>query len=259
MKARIFFIITLFISAITATAQSLAEQGDAAYSNEEYGKAIELYNKAIKNDGTSSVIYYNLGNAYYRNGENGKAILSYSRALKLDPTNSDAKSNLNFVNTKIVDKQEDNYTLMEKVDNAIVSFLSANGWAYLTVTFFILFLGCVAGYIFLTAVKYRKISFFIGIILLLSVIFGIVYSFKAANRMLDNSGAIITAESVQLSTAPRTPKDKSEQAYFLHEGTKLEIVDSVKVTNDSENPLWYEVKVDNVHRAWISAKSIERI
>ena len=66
-------------------------------------------------------------------------------------------------------------------------------------------------------------------------------------------------ESVQLGTSPRVPKNKSEQAFFLHEGTRLEIVDSLRNNSDTENPLWYEVKVDNLHRAWISSKNVEKI
>lgn len=259
MKGKIYTIIAFLLCSLNLFSQNYAEQADSAYTSEEYGKAIELYTKAIKESGTSSVIFYNLGNAYYRSGNYGKAILNYNRALKLDPTNSDAQANLDFVNTKIADKQEDNFTLMEKVDNNITTFMSANGWAYLSATLFVMFLLCVSGYIFLNTVKYRKISFFIGVILALGIVFGITYSIKSANRLLDNSEAIITDESVQLGTSPRVPRDKSEQALFLHEGTKIVIMDSVKVTNDAENPLWYEVKVDNSHRAWISAKSVERI
>ena len=55
------------------------------------------------------------------------------------------------------------------VYNNITTFMSANGWAYLTATLFVLFLLCVAGYIFLNTVKYRKISFFIGVILVLGI------------------------------------------------------------------------------------------
>ena len=185
--------------------------------------------------------------------------MNYSRSLRLDPANEDAVINLEFVKTKIVDKQEDNLSLIEKVDNNIVTFTSADNWAILSIVLFTLLLLCVAGYIFMNEVKFRKISFFTGIIFVVILIFSLIYTFKSAKRVVNNNGAIIIVESVQLGTSPRVPKDKSEQAFFLHEGTRLEIVDSLRNNSDTENPLWYEVKVDNLHRAWISAKNVEKI
>ena len=41
---------------------------------------------AIAADGPSTVVYYNLGNAYYRNDNIGKAVVAYERALRIDPT-----------------------------------------------------------------------------------------------------------------------------------------------------------------------------
>lgn len=249
------------ISAIslTAAAQSLTEQADAAYTADDFGKAIELYQEAAENDGTSSTLFYNLGNAYYRNGEPGKAILNYNRALKLDPANSDALTNLEFVNSKIIDKPVDNDSLTDKISDRVVNFMTADGWAYTTAVLFLLFMVCAAGYIFLNSVKMRKSSFFLALILLFCTIFGIIVSIAAANRLTDNSDAIILSESVQLSTSPRHPKDKSEEALLLHEGTKVHIIDSLRVQDVTDNPMWYEVTVNKEHRAWINASDVERI
>ncbi|WP_300859193.1 hypothetical protein [uncultured Duncaniella sp.] len=46
---------------------------------------------------------------------------------------------------------------------------------------------------------------------------------------------------------------------LLHEGTRVEILDSVRSTTDSINSLWYDVQVDNAHRAWINAAAVEKI
>lgn len=255
-------VVTLLLMAIisvSAWAQSLAEQADAAYAADEFTKAIELYNEAISEDGTSSTLFYNLGNAYYRAGQPGKAILNYRRALKLNPANSDAKENLEFVNSKIIDKSVDNDSLTDKIKDRVVGFMSADGWAYLTATFFALFMLCAAGYIFINSVKVRKTSFFVALILLICTIFGIIVSIMAASRQTDNSDAIIMSESVQLSTSPRQPKDKSEEALLLHEGTAVHIIDSLRVQGVSDNPVWYEVTVNKEHRAWINAADVERI
>ncbi len=249
----------LILASAPATAQSLTEQADAAYTADDYTKAIELYNQAIASEGTSTSLFYNLGNAYYRNGQPGKAILNYHRALKLDPTNSDASENLEFVNSKIIDKPVDNDSLTDKVTDRIIGFMNADAWAYTTAALFLLFMLGAAGYIFINSVTLRKSSFFAALVLLFATIFGIIVSVAAANRQTDNSDAIILSESVQLSTSPRQPKDKSEEALLLHEGTCVHIIDSLTVPGISENPLWYEVTVNKEHRAWINASEVERI
>ncbi|MDE6081669.1 MAG: hypothetical protein K2F70_05320, partial [Muribaculaceae bacterium] len=105
----------------------------------------------------------------------------------------------------------------------------------------------------------RKSSFFAALILLFATIFGIIVSVAAAKRLTDNNDAVILSESVQLSTSPRQPKDKSEEALLLHEGTCVHILDSLQVKDLSDNPMWYEVLVNKEHRAWINASDVERI
>ncbi|MDE5979645.1 MAG: tetratricopeptide repeat protein, partial [Muribaculaceae bacterium] len=91
----------------------LAQQADSAYSADNFVMAEALYLKALEAGGSSSTLFYNLGNAYYRQGNLGKAIVNYERALKLDPTNADARANLEFVNSKITDKQIDSGSYMD--------------------------------------------------------------------------------------------------------------------------------------------------
>ncbi|MDE6509340.1 MAG: hypothetical protein K2K99_03960, partial [Muribaculaceae bacterium] len=66
--------------------------------------------------------------------------------------------------------------------------------------------------------------------------------------------------SVILSTTPRQPKDRSEEAFLLHEGTPVMLLDSISEPSDPTGRLkWYDVKVDNSHRAWIQSDAIEKI
>ncbi len=54
-------------------------------------------------------------------------------------------------------------------------------------------------------------------------------------------------------------KDRDQEAMLLHEGTRVQILDSVRSTSDSISTLWYDVQVDNAHRAWINAAAVEKI
>lgn len=95
-----------------ADTASLALQADSAYNREDYRAAIDLYRAAIAADGPSTVVYYNLGNAYYRNDNIGKAVVAYERALRIDPTNDQARQNLSFVRSRIQDRPEDDSTFL---------------------------------------------------------------------------------------------------------------------------------------------------
>ncbi|MEG0252696.1 MAG: hypothetical protein RR667_01255, partial [Muribaculaceae bacterium] len=97
------------------------------------------------------------------------------------------------------------------------------------------------------------------VILVIFVIISNIFAFRMRNKIEDKNSAIITTQSVTLSTSPRIPKDKSEEAFILNEGTKIMILDSVVNTLDKKGERWYDVKADNAHRAWINAKNVEVI
>lgn len=250
--------VLFFIPSVTVSAD-IIQRADSAYLADDYALATSLYMDAEKELGSSSALLYNIGNSYYRSGEIGKAILYYKRALKLDPTNDDARQNMQFVMTKTVDRQDDNRSLVRKVADNIMFSNTPNGWAVVALVLFALFLGAVSLYVFSGSVIIRKVCFFGGLVILVFDGCIVYMAQKTASVVSDNSTAIVTSSNVQLSTVPRVPKDKSEQAFQLHEGAVVEIVDSVKLTSDSVFPMWLEVKVDNIHRAWINGKDVERL
>ena len=254
--ASIAIIATIF----GANAQSLVEQANKAYSEDKFIEALKIYEEAVAKEGVSTELYYNIGNTYYRLGSKGKAILYYERALALDPSNNDARENLDFVNTKIIDK-----TVVDEANIIVVFFrnvgnsLTSDGWATTAIALFILFIGAVALYIFAGSVIARKIGFFGGMALIILDIVANYYAFSSKERTQNHSYAIITTSSVTLSTSPRAPKDKTEEAFILNEGTKVLVIDSVDNNNNSRVERWYDVKADDTHRAWIKGSNIEKI
>lgn len=259
MKQLIISLLVLIAGVYPVSASDIIAQADSAYTRDDYAKAIELYTEAITDEGSSTLLYYNLGNAYYRAGNLGKAIVCYERALRLDPTNDDAKANLEFVNTKITDQAGDNGTFISNTFDKIIDYCHSNGWAWIAVISFLLFLGAIALYIFTSVIAVRKTGFFGAIILLVISIVSNIFAYKAAVKANSHNHAIIIEPATILSTSPRVPKDRSEEAMLLHEGTKVEILDSVSTTIDSIATKWYDVKVDNSHRAWINSRAIEKI
>ena len=231
-----------------ADADALIQQADAAYSKDNFAQAEALYLAAMKLGGSSSALFYNIGNTYYRQGNLAKAIVCYERALRLDPTNAEAKANLDFVNGKITDKQIDSGSYMDSVWQGTVGLFKADTWAVIALVLFAIFLGLVAVYLFSSAVTVKKAGFFGGLIVFIVTVCTVIISFAAANRINDHSQAIILPPSAQLSTSPREARNQSEEAFLLHEGTKVEIIDSIATPSEGK---WYEVMVGRGDRAWI--------
>ena len=254
----LIIVISLVIS-LAASAANTVELADSAYSAEDYTKAAELYNQVLKSGQSSAELYYNLGNAEFRLGHLGNAILNYERALRLNPGFTDARTNLDFVNSRIVDRPGERGTFLGNAIDTIATKVSSNTWAWIAFILFVMTLAGVATYIFTSAISLRKLGFFGGIATLVLTMVSLSLALRGASIASDRSEAVITAPSTILSTSPRSPKARTEEAMLLHEGTKVKILDSVRSATDSVATLWLDVEVDNAHRAWLDARHAERI
>ena len=92
-----------FLGAQQTELETLFNQGNEAYANEQYLDAVETYQGAIDSSAESSpTILFNLGNAYFQLQDFPAALLAYERALTLEPGNPDILANLQ----KIIDQSD---------------------------------------------------------------------------------------------------------------------------------------------------------
>ena len=183
-------------------------------------------------------------------------MLYYERALLLDPSNSDARFNLEFVRGKMQLPDDAGDSWFSNWVDQTVSRLSSNAWAIIAIITFLLFLAGVAAYMFMDNVLIRKIGFFGGAVLIVASILANLAAFHVYNKATGGNGAIVMPENVTLSTAPREPRDKEEEAFQLQQGTRVEIVDSI---TDKTSGKWLQVSTAGGHKAWINAKDLEVI
>lgn len=258
MKRIIIILAAALGMAIHAGALTSAQRADSAYNKEDYPAAISLYNEAIADGDVSAAIYYNLGNAYYRDGRPGRAVIAYERSLRIDPGNADTRANLDFVRSRLEDLPEDDNSFLTNVHHGVVTAMSANAWAWFALGVFVLTCAAVAMYIFSGSVMVRKTGFFGAMILALLTIYFIVVASDAYRRIGDHSEAVVTVPTTLLNSVPRQPK-QTEKVVPLHEGTKVQIIDSVSTPDDPVSPRWYNVKINNSTGAWLRATDVERI
>ncbi len=239
-------------------AAPLAVQADSAYNKEDYSTAVRLYHQAIEADGVSPEVCYNLANAYYRIGRPGRAVIYYERALALDPSMQDARTNLEFVNTRILDRPEDDSSFLGNLHRSISSWMSADAWAWTAFALFVIILGCVAVYIFSGNIILRKAGFFGGFIMLFVFAYVLVIASGTASAYADHSRAVVVVPTANMATTPGVSTSKNAKIIPVHEGTRVEIMDSMAIPGDAV-PMWYDVKINNSTRAWVKSTDIERI
>lgn len=259
MKKHIVLIFLLLFTVAAEAQESIIKQADEAYMKEDYEQALELYVDAARLQGTSAALYYNIANTYYRLGYPGQAVLYYRKSLKLDPSFGDARTNLRFVESQLIDKQETARPWRQRVTENVIFLMTPNAWAVTGIIFFIIFLTTLGFYILGGTVGIRKAAFFGGIFFAALTVLCTVAAFYSSGLARSDKEAVVTVPVVQLSTVPRVPADKSQQAFTLHEGALVEIMDTLKVPTDSVNPVWMEVMVNKEHRAWLPASAVEKI
>ncbi len=245
------------MAAGTSYASNLTEQADSAYNNEDYRLAIRLYLRTINEQGFSPEVYYNLANAYYRIDDLGQAVLYYQRALNLDPSMKDARTNLEFVKTKILDRPEDNSTFLTNLHESIIAIYSPDTWAWIAFGLFALLIGSVALYIFTSNVSLRKVGFFGAIIILVITVYASIIAWQSANAYKGSNKAVVIVPTANLRTRPG--ENNTDKVIPIHEGTILEITDSMTMPGESSSPKWYDVKISNSSRAWVKASDVEKI
>ncbi|MDD5307920.1 MAG: tetratricopeptide repeat protein [Deltaproteobacteria bacterium] len=98
--AGLLFVLALVAAPSAAIATSLAslfDEGNNAFWNGDYEKAVKAYDRLEALGVRSAGLSYNLGTAKARLGRLGEAVRHYERALLLDPGHEDARYNLGLV------------------------------------------------------------------------------------------------------------------------------------------------------------------
>lgn len=250
--------ITLLITAVVALAAMASgvdyvEQGNKAYQSKHYKKAVELYERALR-DGTSPQLYYNLGNAHYRLNNRAEAILNYERALKLDPGNADARYNLDFVREKAQLNTDNGANFFSSLFASWVSLASSNTWAVIAFITMLLAIAAVAMYRIAGKVTLQKVGFFGAIAMAALTLMALACAFYMHSRSTSHDTAIIMTDKAPISKSPRAG-DK-DVAFTLPEGAKVHIVDSVLMKGAKGE--WYKIETADAKVGWIYKHSSDK-
>ncbi|MFM9007755.1 MAG: SH3 domain-containing protein [Bacteroidota bacterium] len=238
-------------SAELSESQALAlfEKGNAAYKAKDFAAAEQAYLELMQAGYRSKYLYYNLSNAAFKQGKTGMAILNLERAKSLDPLDEDINFNLRMVYAHTVDKIEPLPLLFhERWWRSLLTRLDPDRWAWISVI--AAWLACAAGiaYLFAPRVTFKRNAFFMlcgTVALSLALILMTVASRSTFGG--NDAAVILSSEAV----AKSSPESKSTTLFILHEGTKVELEESVQE--------WTKVRIANGNVGWIESRLMERI
>lgn len=229
--------------------ETLFEQGNTLYNDGNYTLAIEKYQAILDNGKHSAELYFNLGNAYYKLNNIAPSIYYYEKALQLTPNDKDILNNIAFARNMTID---DVATIPEigfsKFVNSITNMMSFDAWAMMAVGFLILFVVLFLSYYFsYTSVK-KRIAFVVSSASIVFACVSVVIAYHNYNLKKNDKPAIVFAKESQIKSEPNL---RSTEAFKLHEGTKVQILDTVNN--------WKRIKLADGKTGWIVSDDIKAL
>ncbi len=243
-----FLLFFMLLTALPTSAVTKAE-GDSAYSRGEYQQAVAVYTQLLR-QGVSADVYYNLGNAQYRVGNLPQAVLAYERAHLLSPGDKDIWFNLQFVSSRTIDKiTPQNEMFFVTWYRSLVNAMSVDAWAALSVVALALACVLLLLYLFGKRLLVREVGFYGSIVLAAVFLLGNVFAWQQKRAFEQRSGAVVVAPVV---TVKKTPADSANDAFIIHEGTRVDITDNTMKG-------WRAVRLADGREGWLKTTAIEEI
>jgi len=239
----------ILLFGLTAFAQNeaLFNRATEAYNVGEYQNAIDSYLEILNSGEHSAELYYNLGNAYYKLNQIAPSIYYYEKALLLQPNDKEITNNLAYAQNMTLDAVDRMpETGLSKIYGNIIGSLSFDQWAYVAVVFMILFVLLYIAFYYFRYSTRKRIAFVSSIVSLLIAIVGVVFAFLQYDKFESDRPAIVFATE---SSVKSEPNKRSQEAFALHEGTKVNVLDEL---ND-----WKKIKIADGTTGWIPSEDIK--
>ena len=251
VKKLIFLVIfsVLGISYGQTTPEFLFKEGNKAYNAGNYENAISLYGQTLKMGKHSAEVYYNLGNANYRLNKVAESVYYFEKAMLMRPNDKDIITNSAFANNMTIDAIEKiPVSQIDQIRNSIIETFSFEIWTYFTIILLWIFTILFLAYLFFIRARHKRIFFFssLSILLLFILSFSITYSIDQNEK--NKKFAILFSKQTDIWSEPN---QQAERLFVLHEGTKMQLLDSLEE--------WQKIRIANGSEGWIKDASFKKI
>ena len=246
---RNWILILISVVSFSGWAQNskLFEKANQLYNEGKFAEAIDNYETILESGQHSAALYFNLGNANYKLNNIAPSIYYYEKALLLDPNDKEIQNNLAFARNMTIDAIQ---TVPEvgfsRIFKNVIKLVNYDTWAKIAIGGIVLFILLFLSYHFSYTTSKKRIAFIISII---SLFIGLASVFMAfQNYALENNDrpAIVFAKESRVKAEPNL---RSEESFRLHEGTKVQVLDTVNS--------WKKIKLSDGTIGWIPSQDLK--
>ncbi len=246
MKKFLFLLILISLPVLGQN-ETLFEKGNAAYNDGDYETAKNNYEQILDNGETSAALYYNLANSHFKLNNVAPSIYYYEKALQLEPNDRDIRNNLAIVQDLVIDDVSASQSSgIIRVWQNSVSILGYNGWAWAAIIFSFIFAILFALYYFSNKSLVKRILFSFSVVCIFLAVFSLIFAFQQKDRVSNYDYAIIFSQEVPVRDEPTL---RSSESFYLHEGTKI------KVLERFQN--WIKFELPNGLQGWMDESEVK--
>lgn len=241
------FLLMLWTLPLMAQNESLFEQGNSAYNEGDYESAINSYEQILENGETSSDLYYNLANSYYKLNNIAPSIYYYEKALQLNPNDKDIRNNLAIAQNMVIDDvsaPESSGIIGVWQDS--VSILGYNGWGWAAIIFAFSFAILFVIYYFSQRSLVKRILFSLSVVCIFLAVFSLIFAFQQKDQVSNNDYAIVFSQEAPVRDEPTL---RSGESFYLHEGTKVRIIETYQN--------WIKFELPNGLQGWMDKEEVK--
>ena len=219
------------------------------YAAGSWDAALQKYLQIEQSGMTSDRLCYNIGNAYYKCGQLGESILYYERALKLNPACADAEYNLGIARESVLDRIDSvPEFILTKWVRSVKYLLSSNAWAFTALALMLLAAAALLLWRFASSKGVRTLAFVAACVCFIMALSAYAFSWSERGDVLSDRDAIVMQS---VTSVKSSPSGEGKSLFILHEGTKVEVLDSV---GD-----WVKVEIADGRQGWMPEGDISRI
>lgn len=243
----LLYIFLFFLGSVSAQNEKYFEQGNTLYNQGKYAEALSRYEAILKTNEHSAELYFNIANAHYKLNHIAPSVYYYEKALALKPNDKDIKNNLSFANNMRVDAIDNLPEVgLSKFVKNFANIMSFDAWAKVSIGLVVLFVLLYLAYYFTYTTGKKRLLFISSTLSIFLAFIALAFTFYNYNLTRQNNPAIVFAQEAQVKSEPNL---RSDEAFVLHEGTKVQVLDTVNN--------WKKIKLSDGKTGWIPNSDIK--
>lgn len=247
---KLIYILSFLLSLVGFSQnQALFKKANTLYNDGKYAEAIDNYNTILESGNHSAELYFNLANANYKLNNIAPSVYYYEKALQLSPDDVDIKNNMAFAKNMTIDAIDviPDSGFFKFIKN-ITDIMSFDAWAKASIGLVFCFVILFLIYYFSYSTLKKRLAFIGSLAALLLVCVTLLFAFHKFNLDKRDNPAIVFAQESKVKSDPNL---KSEEAFRLHEGTKVQVLETY---ND-----WGKIKLSDGKTGWVPSKDIKML